>query len=165
MRWLFESWRTFRANFRRCRWLECQKRLRYGHHNSSVLFKVVIAINLTSSLRDFLMACLHPKAAGELYLKRRAPTCLIFGCSLLAELNATNNGEEGSTHRMVHFADCQPGTAGEYLPAYGCNRNIIALVSTADSGTTAHYEYGPFGELLRAPAPMAKTRLLQRTPV
>jgi len=46
--------------------------------------------------------------------------------------------------------------AGTYFYAYDGNGNVMALVSAADGSVAAHYEYGPFGELIRATGPMAK---------
>jgi len=49
------------------------------------------------------------------------------------------------------------GNAGKYFYAYDGNGNVMALVSAADGSVAARYEYGPFGELIRATGPMAKT--------
>jgi RHS repeat-associated protein len=46
--------------------------------------------------------------------------------------------------------------AGTYFYCYDGNGNVVALVSAADGTIAARYEYGPFGELLRATGPMAK---------
>jgi RHS repeat-associated protein len=40
--------------------------------------------------------------------------------------------------------------------AYDGNGNVVALVNAADGSTLSLYEYGPFGELIRATGPMAK---------
>ena len=40
--------------------------------------------------------------------------------------------------------------------AFDGNGNLAGLVNTADGTTVAQYEYGPFGEFLRATGPMAK---------
>src|SRR5271157_2035352 len=40
--------------------------------------------------------------------------------------------------------------------AFDGNGNVSALVNAADGTTLANYEYGPFGEVLRASGPMAK---------
>jgi len=40
--------------------------------------------------------------------------------------------------------------------AYDGNGNVAALVNAADGTLLANYEYGPFGELIRATGPMAK---------
>ena len=46
--------------------------------------------------------------------------------------------------------------AGVYFPAYDGNHNVVAYISAATGGMVAQYEYGPFGELLRATGPLAK---------
>ena len=46
--------------------------------------------------------------------------------------------------------------AGTYFCAHDGNGNVMALVSAADGSVAARYEYGPFGELIRATGPMAK---------
>jgi RHS repeat-associated protein len=40
--------------------------------------------------------------------------------------------------------------------AYDGNGNVSALVNAANGTTLANYDYGPFGELIRASGPMAK---------
>jgi RHS repeat-associated protein len=40
--------------------------------------------------------------------------------------------------------------------AYDGNGNVVALVNAADGSTLSLYDYGPFGELIRATGPMAK---------
>jgi RHS repeat-associated protein len=40
--------------------------------------------------------------------------------------------------------------------AYDGNGNVAALVNAADGTVAAQYEYGPFGEVIRATGPMAK---------
>ncbi len=42
------------------------------------------------------------------------------------------------------------------FPAYDGNGNIMALVNAANGQIVANYEYGPFGEVIRATGPMAK---------
>ena len=45
---------------------------------------------------------------------------------------------------------------GYSAPAYDGNGNVMALVSMSGGTNCAAYEYGPFGEVLRANGPMAK---------
>ena len=45
---------------------------------------------------------------------------------------------------------------GTHFVCYDGNGNVMALVSAADGSVAARYEYGPFGELIRATGPMAK---------
>jgi len=42
------------------------------------------------------------------------------------------------------------------FPAFDGNGNVAALVNAADGTTLANYEYGPFGEVIRATGPMAR---------
>ena len=53
------------------------------------------------------------------------------------------------------LAENLAGNAAFNFVAYDGNGNVAALVSAA-AGVTANYEYGPFGELIRATGPMAK---------
>jgi RHS repeat-associated protein len=52
----------------------------------------------------------------------------------------------------------QPST---HFVSYDGNGNVAALVSAADGTVSANYEYGPFGELIRASGPMAKANPLR----
>ena len=45
---------------------------------------------------------------------------------------------------------------GVHFSAYDGNGNVVALVSATNGVATANYEYGPFGEVIRATGPMAK---------
>ena len=45
---------------------------------------------------------------------------------------------------------------GVQFVAYDGNGNVAALVSAATGSVSAQYEYGPFGEVIRATGPMAK---------
>jgi RHS repeat-associated protein len=45
--------------------------------------------------------------------------------------------------------------AGTYFYAHDGNGNVTALLNAADGSVAARYEYGPFGELIRATRPMA----------
>ena len=46
--------------------------------------------------------------------------------------------------------------AGTYFCCYDGNGNVIALVNASSGTIAAQYEYGPFGEVIRATGPMAK---------
>ena len=45
--------------------------------------------------------------------------------------------------------------AGTYLCTYYGNGNVVALVNSTDGAVAAQYEYGPFGEAIRATGPLA----------
>lgn len=88
--------------------------------------------------------------------------------NLIAELNATNHavirsylwGSDlsgnmrgaGGVGGLLAVNDTAQGT---HFYTYDGNGNVLGLVSAASGTTTAQYEYGPFGELLRATGPMA----------
>ena len=47
-------------------------------------------------------------------------------------------------------------SGSNYFTSYDGNGNITGLINAVDKSTSARYEYGPFGELIRATGPMAK---------
>ena len=71
-----------------------------------------------------------------------------------SDLGGTMDGA-GGIGGLVMIADYASGTS--YFPVYDGNGNIMALVNAADQTVSAQYEYSPFGELIRATGPMAKT--------
>ena len=94
---------------------------------------------------------------------------LYDGWNLIAELNATNNAMirsyvwgldlsgslqgAGGVGGLLIVKDAVQGT---HFAAYDLNGNVMGLVSATYGTNTARYEYGPFGELIRATGPMAK---------
>jgi len=46
--------------------------------------------------------------------------------------------------------------AGTHFPAYDGNGNVSALVNASNGEVSANYEYGPFGEVIRATGHLAK---------
>jgi RHS repeat-associated protein len=50
---------------------------------------------------------------------------------------------------------------GVQFAAYDANGNVAELVSATNGAVTANYEYGPFGELIRATGPTAKINPLR----
>jgi RHS repeat-associated protein len=74
------------------------------------------------------------------------------------DLSGTMQGA-GGVGGLVSITYCAPnaGTnAGTYFPCYDGNGNVVALVNAANGSIAANWEYGPFGELIRATGPMAK---------
>jgi RHS repeat-associated protein len=96
---------------------------------------------------------------------------LYDGWNLLAELNATNNNRirtyvwgldldgsmqgAGGVGGLLKISNLQ-SPIGDHFPAYDGNGNLTALFDALDGSVVANYEYGPFGELIRANGPMAK---------
>jgi RHS repeat-associated protein len=52
-------------------------------------------------------------------------------------------------------------SGGAYLAAYDGNGNVTALVNAGNGNSSAQYEYGPFGEVIRVTGPMAKANPLR----
>jgi len=92
------------------------------------------------------------------------------GWNLLAELNATNNAVIRSYVWGNDLSGTMQGAGGvggllqvwsaesgvRSFVGYDGNGNVSALVNTSDGTVSAQYEYGPFGEVIRATGPMAK---------
>jgi len=68
------------------------------------------------------------------------------------DLSGTMQGA-GGVGGLLAITDASQGS---HFCAYDGNGNVAALMKADGSGLTAQYEYGPFGELLRATEPMAK---------
>jgi RHS repeat-associated protein len=94
------------------------------------------------------------------------------GWNLVAELNAASSnarlrtylwgldlsGSEqgaGGVGGLLLVTDYE-GTTTYHWPAYDGNGNVAALVAQADGSLSARYEYGPFGEAIRATGVMGK---------
>ena len=107
--------------------------------------------------------------SGTAYTVTNGSRFLYDGWNLVAELNATNApvrshvwgldlggglADEGNVGGMVELLDHSTGPPGRYFAAYDGNANLTALVK-GDQTVGARYEYGPFGELLRATGPVA----------
>jgi RHS repeat-associated protein len=91
------------------------------------------------------------------------------GWNLVAVLNGTNNAAiqrflwggdlsgsmqgAGGVGGLLAMSDL---SAGPHFAAFDANGNVSALIIASDGTASANYEYGPFGELLRATGPMAK---------
>ncbi|NMC82331.1 MAG: RHS repeat-associated core domain-containing protein, partial [Armatimonadetes bacterium] len=91
------------------------------------------------------------------------------GWAHIAELNATNNALVRSYVWGLDLSGSQGGAGGAggllivnstangaHFCAYDGNGNVAALVKATDGSETARYEYGPFGEPIRATGLMAK---------
>lgn len=92
------------------------------------------------------------------------------GWNLIAELAAANNAVVRSYVWGSDLSGSMQGAGGvggllevnytgtattNAFVAFDGNGNVAALVNAADESTVAQYEYGPFGEMLRATGPMA----------
>jgi RHS repeat-associated protein len=93
------------------------------------------------------------------------------GWNLVAELNAASSNTRIRTYLWgLDLSGSEQGAGGVgglwlvtdyttvtyHWPACDGNGNVAALVAQANGSLSARYEYGPFGETLRATCPMAK---------
>ena len=98
---------------------------------------------------------------------------LYDGWNPVAELNATNNalirsylwgldlsGQAGpalnSAGGVGGLLAATPASGGAAFAAYDANGNVMGLLDSTTANWVASYEYGPFGEVIRASGPMAK---------
>ena len=72
------------------------------------------------------------------------------------DLSGTLQGAGGVGGLLSVTVHTGPNT-GAYFCCYDGNGNVMELINAADGSVAARYEYGPFGELLRATGPLAKT--------
>jgi len=98
-------------------------------------------------------------------------TFLYDGWNPMVQLNAANNSVlqsyvwgvdlsgsmqgAGGVGGLLFLADW-PSSIGYNAVAFDGNGNVMALVSMSGGTNCATYEYGPFGEVIRATGPMAK---------
>jgi RHS repeat-associated protein len=77
-------------------------------------------------------------------------TSFVWGSDLSGSIQGA-----GGVGGLLFIYD-QPSAIGYSAPAYDGNGNVMALVNMSGGTNCAAYEYGPFGEVLRATGPMAK---------
>jgi len=105
---------------------------------------------------------------GSVYVAQYTNRFVYDGWNLLASLNPASAVRQsylwgldlsgtmqgaGGVGGLLAITDASQGS---HFCAYDGNGNVTALVKADGSGLTAQYEYGPFGELLRATGPMAR---------
>jgi RHS repeat-associated protein len=95
------------------------------------------------------------------------------GWNLVAELNSTNgvvrsytwgldlNGSMRGAGGVGGLLAVNLGINGTHFVAFDGNGNIAVLVDANTGSSSAHYEYGPFGEVTRSTGPMAKSNPFQ----
>jgi RHS repeat-associated protein len=76
------------------------------------------------------------------------------------DLSGTRQGA-GGVGGLLSMTVTSGTNAGTYFYAYDGNGNVTALVDALTGATVAEYEYGPFGELVRATGPLAKLNPFQ----
>lgn len=71
------------------------------------------------------------------------------------DLSCSQQGA-GGVGGLLSMTVHQGSNAGIYLYCYDGSGNVSALVNATNEAVAARYEYGPFGELLRASGPLAR---------
>jgi len=84
-----------------------------------------------------------------------APSHVLYAFTWGTDLSGTMQGA-GGVGGLLSMTVCAGPNAGTYFYCYDGNGNVVALVNAANGTIAANYEYGPFGELIRATGPMAK---------
>jgi len=107
----------------------------------------------------------NPRNPRSVFGTVRAGYSYLANSARVGQIGFTNNGNWRMTttqaydavNRLTEVSSAPAGAnAGTYCCAYDANGNVMGLVSAADGSVAARYEYGPFGELIRATGPMAK---------
>ena len=104
--------------------------------------------------------CLWTNSAWSVVVSNKF---LYDGWNLIAELNATNNavirsyawgldlsGSEQGAGGVGGLVAAKPVGAGVQWPAYDGNANVMGMYDAAPTNWVARFEYGPFGEAIRA---------------
>ena len=71
------------------------------------------------------------------------------------DLSGTMQGA-GGVGGLISMTVNSGSNAGTYFYCYDGNGNVASLVSASTGAIAAQYDYGPFGEVIRATGPMAK---------
>ena len=105
---------------------------------------------------------------GSAYTPQSTNLFLYDGWNLIAELRTPNSplrtylwgsdlsGSMQGAGGVGGLLAVNDSAQGAHFAAFDGNGNVVALVSAGDGTTSAQYEFGPFGEVLRATGPMAK---------
>ena len=106
---------------------------------------------------------------GSIYVAQYTNRFVYDDWNLLAELDPSHSAlrtyvwgldlsgtlqDAGGVGGLLAITDASQGS---HFCAYDGNGNVMALLKADGTGLTAQYEYGPFGEVLRATGAMAKT--------
>jgi RHS repeat-associated protein len=78
-----------------------------------------------------------------------------------ADLPGQSGTTAGGVGGLISMTVYNGANAGTYFYCYDGNGNVMALVNAANGNIAAQYEYGPFGELLRATGPIAPVNPFQ----
>ena len=109
---------------------------------------------------------------GTTWVEQTDTVFLYDGWNLMGELDANNSNAKVRTYiwgldlsgsnqgagrvgGLLKVTDYSSGVTHNFV-AFDGNGNVAALIDGTTGAATARYEYGPFGEVVRATGPMAK---------
>lgn len=110
---------------------------------------------------------------GSAYYPQSTNRCVYDGWNLVAVLNPQSaivrtfmwgldlSGSIQDAGGVGGLLEINDAVNGVQFAAYDGNGNVAALVKGTDGTTSGQYEYGPFGEVIRATGPMAKANPLR----
>ena len=128
------------------------------------------ALNFTNDWRGRRTSKVVSNWTGSAWSKSYEHKFVYDGWNLVATLDAANTllysfqwGTDlsgsmqgaGGVGGLVSMTVHSGVNAGTYFYAFDGNGNVAALINAADGTIAARYEYGPFGELIRATGPLA----------
>jgi len=110
---------------------------------------------------------------GSAYVPQSSTAFLYDGWNLIAELNSLNapptpmilrsylwgldlSGSMSGAGGVGGLLAINDSVNGSQFAAFDANGNAVSLVNAAEGTVAANYDYGSFGELIRATGPMAK---------
>ena len=88
-------------------------------------------------------------------LDSNAGSSLLYSFMWGLDMSGSTQGA-GGVGALLSMTVYSGTNAGTYFYCYDGNGNVVALVNAATGAIAAQYEYGPFGEVIRATGPMAK---------
>jgi len=73
------------------------------------------------------------------------------------DLSGSEQGAGGVGGLLFSQSYSNAALTASSFHAYDGNGNVVALINATNGAVSANYEYGPFGEVIRATGPLAKT--------
>ena len=131
-------------------WARCRLDLTYDHQGRRVT--KTVQTNWTGSAYQSSITTKFVYDSWNLIAEINASGAPVRSYVWGLDLSGTPDGA-GGIGGLLMVKEHSDGST--HFPAYDGNGNLVALVKT-DKAVTARYEYGPFGELIRASKPFAK---------
>jgi RHS repeat-associated protein len=127
-----------------------QQRLDFEYDSKSRRIRKKVWNNTTGTgtpATDLTFVCDGWNLMGELSSSHSAARTYSWGLDLSGSMDG-----EGGIEGLLEVSDAANGM---YLTTFDGNGNIASLQKVIDCGSAAGYEWGPFGEVIRATGPLA----------